>query len=132
MLFGIFVVFIRKYECEHLELFFRLTSGICLFITEIVISISIGLYVHYGDIIIESNLHAGEIGNSDKTSFTYNNMRKNLTSRQYDFFRVNASVEPYFRHDNFDIVLTGILNADFRTIYILFVTTEKHREEAKQ
>lgn len=35
MLSGIFVVFVRKYECEYLALFIRLTSGIRLFIAEV-------------------------------------------------------------------------------------------------
>ena len=94
MLHGIFVVFIRKDKREYLMLFILLFSSVGLSITEIVIGISIGLYMRYGNIIIESNQHAGKIGYSDKPAFTCDNMRKTLTSRQHYFFRKNASVKP--------------------------------------
>lgn len=132
MLHGIFVVFIRKDKREYLMLFILLLSSVGLSITEIVIGISIGMYMRYGNIIIESNQHAGKMGNSEKPSFIDDKMRKILPSRQHYFFRKNAFVEPYFRHDNFDIVPAGIFNADFRVIYIVFVTTEKYREDTKQ
>lgn len=53
MLSGIFVVFVRKYECEYLALFIRLTSNTRLFIAKIMVSIPVFDTMNNFDIIIE-------------------------------------------------------------------------------